>query len=148
MPQLTATFIGSPPYLFFIRRNQVCPILPSGFPGISSRHFGSLPMPLLSNCNENAAAGALPAGHPLFRESGGSCRDEPVGVGGITRSTEDPPALCRRRPRPGHWLCRPRRVNSSPLIHLSMVGRISLLRRFSSVCIPPAVRQGCGQCGL
>jgi predicted nucleic acid-binding protein len=29
--------------------------------------------------------------------------------------------------------------NSSPLIHLSMVGRISLLRRFSSICIPPAV---------
>ena len=31
--------------------------------------------------------------------------------------------------------------NSSPLIHLSMVGRINLLRRFSSVCIPPAVWQ-------
>jgi predicted nucleic acid-binding protein len=31
--------------------------------------------------------------------------------------------------------------NSSPLIHLSMVGRISLLRRFSSICIPPAVWQ-------
>lgn len=29
--------------------------------------------------------------------------------------------------------------NSSPLIHLSMVGRINLLRRFSAVCIPPAV---------
>ncbi len=29
--------------------------------------------------------------------------------------------------------------NSSPLIHLSMVGHISLLRRFSSICIPPAV---------
>ncbi len=29
--------------------------------------------------------------------------------------------------------------NSSPLIHLSMVGRIGLLRRFSTVCIPPAV---------
>jgi len=31
--------------------------------------------------------------------------------------------------------------NSSPLIHLSMVGRISLLRRFSSIYIPPAVWQ-------
>ena len=29
--------------------------------------------------------------------------------------------------------------NSSPLIHLSMIGRTSLLRHFSSVCIPPAV---------
>ncbi len=29
--------------------------------------------------------------------------------------------------------------NSSPLIHLSMVGHIGFLRRFSSVCIPPAV---------
>ncbi len=29
--------------------------------------------------------------------------------------------------------------NASPLIHLSKIGRISLLRRFSSVCIPPAV---------
>ena len=31
--------------------------------------------------------------------------------------------------------------NSSPLIHLSMVGRISLLHRFSSIYIPPAVWQ-------
>lgn len=30
--------------------------------------------------------------------------------------------------------------NVSPLMHLSMIGRIDLLRRFSSVCIPPAVR--------
>ncbi|WP_460372173.1 hypothetical protein [Methanocalculus sp. MC3] len=29
--------------------------------------------------------------------------------------------------------------NSSPLIHLSLIGRIDLLRRFSSVIIPPAV---------
>ena len=29
--------------------------------------------------------------------------------------------------------------NSSPLIHLSMIGRTGLLRRFSSICIPPAV---------
>ena len=38
-------------------------------------------------------------------------------------------------------LRRSRRVNSSPLIHLSMVGRISLIRRFSSIYIPPAVWQ-------
>ena len=31
--------------------------------------------------------------------------------------------------------------NSSPLIHLSLIGRISLLRRFSEVVIPPAVWQ-------
>ena len=30
-------------------------------------------------------------------------------------------------------------TNSSPLIHLSLIGRIDLLRRFSLVCIPPAV---------
>jgi len=29
--------------------------------------------------------------------------------------------------------------NSSPLIHLSAIGRLNLLQRFSSVCIPPAV---------
>lgn len=29
--------------------------------------------------------------------------------------------------------------NSSPLIHLSLIGRINLLRRFSEVFIPPAV---------
>ena len=29
--------------------------------------------------------------------------------------------------------------NSSPLIHLSLIGRINLLRRFSGVFIPPAV---------
>ncbi|MBR1369804.1 hypothetical protein RJ53_10085 [Methanocalculus chunghsingensis] len=29
--------------------------------------------------------------------------------------------------------------NSSPLIHLSLIGRIGLLRRYSSVIIPPAV---------
>jgi len=31
--------------------------------------------------------------------------------------------------------------NSSPLIHLSLIGRISLLQRFSEVVIPPAVWQ-------
>ena len=31
--------------------------------------------------------------------------------------------------------------NSSPLVHLSLVGRIDLLRRFSTVWIPPAVWQ-------
>ena len=29
--------------------------------------------------------------------------------------------------------------NSSPLIHFSLIGRINLLQRFTSVCIPPAV---------
>jgi uncharacterized protein len=29
--------------------------------------------------------------------------------------------------------------NSSPLIHLSAIGRLHILRRFSSICIPPAV---------
>lgn len=29
--------------------------------------------------------------------------------------------------------------NSSPLIHLSAIGRLNLLQQFSSVCIPPAV---------
>gem|GEM_PF-5749973 len=29
--------------------------------------------------------------------------------------------------------------NSSPLIHLSAIGRLNLLNRFSSICIPPAV---------
>ena len=29
--------------------------------------------------------------------------------------------------------------NSSPLIHLSAIGRLNLLRRFSTICIPPAV---------
>jgi hypothetical protein len=34
----------------------------------------------------------------------------------------------------------PRAVsNSSPLIHLSAIGRLSPLQHFSSVCIPPAV---------
>lgn len=34
----------------------------------------------------------------------------------------------------------PRAVsNSSPLIHLSAIGRLNILRRFSSICIPPAV---------
>ena len=37
---------------------------------------------------------------------------------------------------------------SSPLIRLSMAGDIGFLRRFSSVSIPPAVWQGCGQCEL
>ena len=31
--------------------------------------------------------------------------------------------------------------NSSPLIHLSLIGRINLLRRFSCIHIPPAVWQ-------
>jgi len=29
--------------------------------------------------------------------------------------------------------------NSSPLINFSAIGRLNLLQRFSSVCIPPAV---------
>ena len=29
--------------------------------------------------------------------------------------------------------------NSSPVIHLSAIGRLHLLQQFSSVCIPPAV---------
>jgi len=38
---------------------------------------------------------SLPAGHPLFRESGGIRRHEPVGVGRAAQGAEDLPAFCR-----------------------------------------------------
>ncbi|HNS83322.1 MAG TPA: UPF0175 family protein [Methanolinea sp.] len=52
---------------------------------------------------------------------------------------EDSAPLYRRRPRHRQCLWIVTVSNSSPLIHLSQIGRIDLLRCFSSIMVPSAV---------
>ncbi len=80
-----------------------------------------------------ACRGALPAGHTLLREGGGAGGNDPVEWGNCSvhgRSPGITPTRISTRTSP-----MPLAVsNSSPLIHLSLIGRIDLLQRFSASC--------------
>ncbi len=98
---LTTTFISYPSLSPI---HQVKPVMSDVTIGVPRGHRSGASAP--SRCRSDRAAtgtcrGTIPAGYPLFRESGGACRDEPVGVGGTARGAEDPPALLRRGPRSG-----------------------------------------------